>query len=81
MAFEAELVLQHPDDRLDALPQPIREYRAFSSLRAGRIRSRSTPGLAKKVSVPSPGRPLSVTMAVPSLAPHANTDPGRRATA
>jgi len=39
--------------------------RAFSSLRAGRIRSRPRPGLAKKVSVSSPARPLSVTMAVP----------------
>ena len=25
VAFEAELVLQGPDDRLDALPQPVRE--------------------------------------------------------
>jgi hypothetical protein len=25
VALEAELVLQRPDDRLDALPQPVRE--------------------------------------------------------
>ena len=41
------------------------KYRGGSSLRAGRISARSRPGLAKNSSVPSPARPLSVTMAVP----------------
>jgi len=36
-----------------------------SSLRAGRIRVRPRPGLAKNASVSSPARPLSVTTAVP----------------
>ena len=35
MAFEAELVLQGPDDGLDALPQPIREGPGLLAL-AGR---------------------------------------------
>src|SRR6516225_4573400 len=42
------------------------KYRGvFSSLRAGRISVRLRSGAAKNVSVSSPDRPLSVTMAVP----------------
>src|SRR6266508_784740 len=66
VAFQAELVLERPDDRLDALPQPVGEVPgAVSSLRAGRSRVSSRPGLAKNASVSAPARPLSVTMAVP----------------
>jgi hypothetical protein len=66
VAFGAELVLQGPDDRLDPLPQPVREGPGvFSSLRAGRISARPRSGSAKKSSVSWPARPLSVTMAVP----------------
>jgi hypothetical protein len=36
VAFEAELVLQRPDDRLDALPQPVRELAGFLLVLAGR---------------------------------------------
>ena len=35
MAFEAELVLQCPDDRLDALPQPVREVPELLLVLAG----------------------------------------------
>ncbi len=42
------------------------KYRGvFSSLRAGRIKVKARSGPAKKSSVSSPDRPLSVTMAVP----------------
>jgi hypothetical protein len=70
VALEAGLVFQRPDDRLDALAQPVRE-RAwlllvfFLSLRAGRIRVSCMSSLVKNSSVSSPGRPLSVTTAVP----------------
>jgi len=36
VAFEAELVLQRPDDRLDPLPQPVREVPGFLLVLAGR---------------------------------------------
>ena len=66
MAFEAELVLQGPDDGLDPLAEPVRERaQRFSSLRAGRIRVSPRLSPAKNSSVPCPDRPLSVTTAVP----------------
>src|SRR5262249_31091944 len=36
VALEAELVLQYPDDRLDALPQPVREVPGLLLVLAGR---------------------------------------------
>src|SRR5512132_2857987 len=39
VTFEAELVLQRPDDRLDALPQPVRERPVWFVL-AGRADQR-----------------------------------------
>jgi len=36
VAFEAELVFQRPDDRLHALPQPVREVPGFLLVLAGR---------------------------------------------
>src|SRR5450755_602162 len=66
VAFEAKLVLQRPDDCLDALPQPVRERPGrFSSLRAGRTRTRARSPLVTNSSKSSPDRPLSVTRAVP----------------
>jgi hypothetical protein len=45
MAFEAELVLQRPDDGLNALPQPVREGPGSLLLLAGGAeRTRSRPG-------------------------------------
>ena len=38
---------------------------SFSSLRAGRIKVRPSPGLAKNASVCSPAKPLSVAMTAP----------------
>ena len=66
MAFEAELVLQRPDDGLDPLAQLVREIPGvLLVLRAGRMRVRPRSGPAKNSSVSSPDRPLSVTTAVP----------------
>jgi len=36
VAFEAELVLEGPDDRLNALPQPVREVPGLLFVLAGR---------------------------------------------
>ena len=52
VAFEAELVLQRPDDRLDALAQPVREVPGvFSSFAGWRISISSRSGPAKNASV------------------------------
>src|SRR6266852_3129811 len=40
VAFEAELVLQRPDDPLDALPQPVREGPGSLLVLAGRADQR-----------------------------------------
>src|SRR6266702_8916239 len=53
VAFEAELVLEGPDDRLGALAQPVREMPGLLVLAGGGMRVRSSPGLAKYSSVPS----------------------------
>jgi hypothetical protein len=66
VAFEAELVLQGPDDGLDALAEPVRERAGLLLvLRAGRRRVSCKSSLAKKSSVSCPDRPLSVTTRVP----------------
>ena len=62
VAFEAELVLQDPDDGLDPLAEPVRDGRGcFSSLRAGRIRvsPRLSPAKNSSVPCPDPGRSVS----------------------
>src|SRR5215475_4265752 len=64
--FEAQLVLQGPDDGLDALAQPVREGPGCGLVFAGRAdQGQAQLRLAKKASVSSPARPLSVTTAVP----------------
>src|SRR6266581_9590853 len=40
VAFQAELVLECPDDRLDALPQPVREAPGSLLVLAGRADQR-----------------------------------------
>ena len=65
VAFEAELVLQGPDDGLDALPQPIREGPGLLVLAGRADEGQVQVRAAKNASVSSPDRPLSVTMAVP----------------
>src|SRR5450755_4506134 len=65
VVFQAELVLQGPDDRLDALAQPVREVPGvLLVLAAGRTRVRPSSGLARKSSKSSPAKPLSATITV-----------------
>src|SRR4029077_7923633 len=66
VAFESQLVLQRPDDCLDALPQPVRERTGLLLvLAAGRTNVSCRSSLVKNSSVSSPDKPLSVTTAVP----------------
>jgi hypothetical protein len=46
VAFEAELVFQRPDDRLDALPQPVREVPGGLLILAGRADERQVQVIA-----------------------------------
>ena len=66
--FQAKLVLQRPDDRLDALPQPVREIPGVFVFAGRADQGQLQAGAGEESSVPSPDRPLSVTMAVPGAA-------------
>jgi hypothetical protein len=71
-AVQAELVLQRPDDRLDPLPQPVREAPVSGSLvRAGRTMPSSRPASAVRKS--RPAKPLSATSSVPGAGRLAGT--------
>ena len=66
VAFEAELVLQGPDDGLDPLPQPVRERSGLLLVLAGRADQGQAEVLAGEELLGFlPDRPLSVTTAVP----------------
>jgi len=66
VAFEAELVLEGPDDRDSALARPFREWPRLVVLEGQRLSARLWPssGLATKLSVSDSARPLSGTTVV-----------------
>ena len=66
VAFQAELVLQRPDDRLDPLPQPVREGPGRLLVFAGRAdQGQAQVRACEELLSVLADRPLSVTMAVP----------------
>ena len=66
MAFEAELVLQRPDDRLDLLAQPVREVPWLLLVLAVRADQGQAEVVAGEEVLEVPAdSPLSVITAVP----------------
>src|SRR5258707_12313913 len=66
VAFEAELVLQRPDDRLDSLPQPVREGPGSLLVLAGRADQRQAQVRAREERLGVlAGQALAGTTAVP----------------
>ena len=56
VAFEAELVLQRPDDRLDALPEPVRERARLLLVLIGPGGSGPGPGPGRRSTPRFPAR-------------------------